>query len=727
VITVDKSKRPDGVDARCTTLTENLRKVYQSLIERYGKKRPDQPVVLTDEDRNLLILSALGKSPTSEKERSALLKQVPPFTFGEELVEAIEPTSLPRTEQDFGQLRDPWLKHFFELLQQYNEIRGGVRTLWTAALQPIFPNLDDPTRARFGEQVARSYQRYALDSSQPFGTWKQALTPNWFQPHQIEAWETATDFDTPLAAKDAVGIFARYQSILHTARVGILDGPAPWLVPTVWMVPDGKTEPNCDTLFSYVQRVHLQRLAEGRSPDPNLTQAELTDLRDLLRGRETELVYHFLGIRAFGQAVMPYLEAKKVTTRRPLIGFKSDAFDSAFYSGHGIKEALMTGHFGKCAFCEAKVAAIAHGDVEHFRPKAGYNQGHAFNHDGYFWRAYDWTNLYYSCQVCNQVYKGNHFPVLLDSKQTEVRQTHDRYDRPEKPVLIDPGVEDPRKHIRFDPRTGYAYAYDLLSHFLQRATTDPVPNLIWSDPSVIPDLSHSTGDTMVEDGPLHLTASGFTNLTYQVPGEILRGVRTIQILGLNRTELVTRRIQHLRALRGLFVVASGSTSPEQSDARQAIDAAVRPDAEFSSLAIDAIGTWRAEQTRVNENKAVGYQWLKRYNEILGKPPVYEYEESGFEDKDIPIMYLVEDMAKANTERRLVYLTAKDEIDDPKLPRGWYLQVPEADYNLTALVYRGGVAVDKLKVSGLFEDKQAWRKFKDTTVVVAGGFSTVVSL
>ena len=60
-----------------------------------------------------------------------------------------------------------------------------------------------------------------------------------------------------------------------------------------------------------------------------------------------------------------------------------------------------------CAFCESKVRHIAHGDVEHFRPKAGYEQGHRFNRNGYFWEAYRWENLYYSCQTCNQVYKGN--------------------------------------------------------------------------------------------------------------------------------------------------------------------------------------------------------------------------------------------------------------------------------------------------------------------------------
>ena len=55
---------------------------------------------------------------------------------------------------------------------------------------------------------------------------------------------------------------------------------------------------------------------------------------------------------------------------------------------------------GKCAYCEADTAAVAHGDVEHIRPKSEY-----------WWLAYCYDNLAFSCQICNQVYKVNHFPV----------------------------------------------------------------------------------------------------------------------------------------------------------------------------------------------------------------------------------------------------------------------------------------------------------------------------
>lgn len=64
------------------------------------------------------------------------------------------------------------------------------------------------------------------------------------------------------------------------------------------------------------------------------------------------------------------------------------------------KSLLKAESGGKCAYCEAPVEAVAHGDVEHFRPKSVY-----------WWLAYCYDNYAYSCQICNQTYKGNKFPA----------------------------------------------------------------------------------------------------------------------------------------------------------------------------------------------------------------------------------------------------------------------------------------------------------------------------
>ena len=59
----------------------------------------------------------------------------------------------------------------------------------------------------------------------------------------------------------------------------------------------------------------------------------------------------------------------------------------------------------KCAYCEASTAVVAHGDVEHFRPKSLY-----------WWLAYTFDNYVFACQICNQVYKGDSFPILSGNR-----------------------------------------------------------------------------------------------------------------------------------------------------------------------------------------------------------------------------------------------------------------------------------------------------------------------
>jgi hypothetical protein len=63
---------------------------------------------------------------------------------------------------------------------------------------------------------------------------------------------------------------------------------------------------------------------------------------------------------------------------------------------------LETG--GKCAYCESPTDTVAHGDVEHFRPKSKY-----------WWLAYCYDNYVYACQICNQVHKGDEFPIYASA------------------------------------------------------------------------------------------------------------------------------------------------------------------------------------------------------------------------------------------------------------------------------------------------------------------------
>jgi hypothetical protein len=76
-------------------------------------------------------------------------------------------------------------------------------------------------------------------------------------------------------------------------------------------------------------------------------------------------------------------------------------FDSDYWKK--VKDQLKRESGNKCAYCEAPTAVVAHGDVEHFRPKAVY-----------WWLAYCYDNYLYACQICNQIYKGDNFPLADD-------------------------------------------------------------------------------------------------------------------------------------------------------------------------------------------------------------------------------------------------------------------------------------------------------------------------
>lgn len=64
------------------------------------------------------------------------------------------------------------------------------------------------------------------------------------------------------------------------------------------------------------------------------------------------------------------------------------------------KTQLKAESFNKCAYCESDTATVAHGDVEHFRPKSIY-----------WWLAFCVDNYVFSCQLCNQTYKSDDFPI----------------------------------------------------------------------------------------------------------------------------------------------------------------------------------------------------------------------------------------------------------------------------------------------------------------------------
>ena len=139
------------------------------------------------------------------------------------------------------------------------------------------------------------------------------------------------------------------------------------------------------------------------------------------------------------------------------------------YKDPRMKEVYKSGEapfHGKCVYCETNVAASHPGDIEHWRPKnrvtdeAGRaieietENGSMVQHPGYYWLAYEWRNLLFSCEDCNRpstaktpgrrIGKWDQFPVRgfrATRKDEELR---------EHPMLLNPVEEDPVDHLEVD-------------------------------------------------------------------------------------------------------------------------------------------------------------------------------------------------------------------------------------------------------------------------------------
>jgi uncharacterized protein (TIGR02646 family) len=157
------------------------------------------------------------------------------------------------------------------------------------------------------------------------------------------------------------------------------------------------------------------------------------------------------------QAALEHCEHHDASPEAYRTGDRKFEFKRAVYAAKAVKQALRRDQHGKCAFCESSFEHIAVGDVEHFRPKAGFKQVDSddLKRPGYFWLAYEWSNLFLSCELCNQLFKKNLFP--LKNARRRAHPVKLRIDQ-EEPLLIDPAAIDPSNHIHFNRE--YAVAKD---------------------------------------------------------------------------------------------------------------------------------------------------------------------------------------------------------------------------------------------------------------------------
>ncbi|MBD2702996.1 hypothetical protein IC229_20285 [Spirosoma sp. BT702] len=130
-------------------------------------------------------------------------------------------------------------------------------------------------------------------------------------------------------------------------------------------------------------------------------------------------------------------------------GDTSFVFNKKIYGHSTVKEALKKIQHNKCCFCETSITHISHGDVEHFRPKAGYqvDEKQELVKPGYYWLAYDFANLFFCCQVCNQVYKKNYFPLADETKRAN---SHRADIALEDSLILNPALDEIVEHLMFD-------------------------------------------------------------------------------------------------------------------------------------------------------------------------------------------------------------------------------------------------------------------------------------
>lgn len=131
------------------------------------------------------------------------------------------------------------------------------------------------------------------------------------------------------------------------------------------------------------------------------------------------------------------------------------------------KQRLLEIFNNKCAYCETPIEPGEPGDVEHFRPKGAVLEddgtpvtcteanGHEYDHPGYYWLAYEWTNLLPSCRNCNtrgkESGKGNFFPLVPPPNGGKpFRATAPSEEADEVAALVHPWREDPNEHFAFD-------------------------------------------------------------------------------------------------------------------------------------------------------------------------------------------------------------------------------------------------------------------------------------
>lgn len=123
-----------------------------------------------------------------------------------------------------------------------------------------------------------------------------------------------------------------------------------------------------------------------------------------------------------------------LTLRNASVPASPDEVKESIYKADDVRDQLLEDQHYKCAYCESRITK-EYNDVEHYRPKSVY-----------YWLGHDWNNLLYSCDLCNRTYKKSYFPLKNETNRVTAPGRIDV----EEPLIINPALEEPAIHIRFN-------------------------------------------------------------------------------------------------------------------------------------------------------------------------------------------------------------------------------------------------------------------------------------
>ncbi|MFY9819874.1 MAG: hypothetical protein WAM82_00725 [Thermoanaerobaculia bacterium] len=153
-----------------------------------------------------------------------------------------------------------------------------------------------------------------------------------------------------------------------------------------------------------------------------------------------------------------FARARAVTIKALAEG-AAHVVQESLYKDLSVKTALEELFHRKCAYCEMPLNEAW--QVEHFRPKGAVAERP--DHPGYYWLAYEWSNLYPSCAACNQrledkplwedpvpgeiAGKATQFP--LEDEVNRAMSPSDDLSK-ERPLLLDPCSDRPEDCLLYD-------------------------------------------------------------------------------------------------------------------------------------------------------------------------------------------------------------------------------------------------------------------------------------